>query len=207
MPTTPLRPRQAVLPATALVLGALALSACGGNGTGAAATAASTPSTSTPSTTTGGGANRFAAYTSCLRQHGVTLPNFGGPRNGGTPPANPPSGAPPRNGGGRGGFFGNQTPAQSKAFQAAQTACASLRPQGGGFFGGRGGGQFNSQAFAAYRNCLTLHGVKLQQFRPGTRPAAPTAKLLAAQKACAALRPAGFDRRTPPSSNSGSGSG
>jgi hypothetical protein len=207
MPTTPLRPVQAVLPAAGLVVLALALSACGGTASGSAGTS-STPSTSTPTTTTGGGANRFAAYTSCLRQHGVTLPNFGRRgTNGGTPPANPPGGNPPQNGRGRGGFFGNQTPAQRKAFQAAQTACASLRPQGG-FFGGRGGGgQFNSQAFAAYRNCLTLHGVKLQRFRPGTRPAQPTAKMQAAQKACAALRPAGFGPRTPPSSSSGSGSG
>ncbi len=42
-------------------------------------------------------------------------------------------------------------------YQAALQACRSQLPAGGGF--GRGGA--NSAAFAAYRNCLQLHGVTL----------------------------------------------
>ncbi len=88
-------------------------------------------------------------------------------------------------------------------FRAAQTACAKLLPAGfrGGFGGGRGGGGFggNSAAFAAYRNCLTLHGVKLaagaRRLRsPGRGGKEPSAKEKAALKACASLRPA-FNRR------------
>lgn len=129
MKTNLLRPRQAVLSAALLVIAALSLAACGGGG------AADT--SSTPSNTPSGGASSFAAYATCLRNHGVHLPGFGGAGSGGppsSPPANPPSGSPPQNGG---GFGGNLTPAQRKAFRAAQTACASLRPQGG--FGGGGG--------------------------------------------------------------------
>ena len=73
----------------------------------------------------------------------------------------------------------------------------------GGFdrgFGGfnRGGaGGFNSAAFAAYRNCLKLHGVTLPT--PGAKPTAGSttstttaqsnSTFQAAEQACAALRP------------------
>lgn len=217
-----LRPRQAAVPAAALVVGALALSACGGTGSSAAspgtAAGSTSSSTTTTPTTTGGGAAAFAAYSNCLKQHGVTLPNFAGRRpGGGTPPANgggnPPANATGRPRGGFGGAFG--TPAQRKKFQAAQTACAKLRPAGGGFGrgGGRGGffGGGNNAAFAAYRNCLTIHGVTFGRRTSGGAPAAPnvsTAKMKAALTACATLRPSGFGGRRPPaSSSSGSGSG
>ncbi|MGZ4314466.1 MAG: hypothetical protein ACXVRK_00930 [Gaiellaceae bacterium] len=136
MQTKLLRPVQAVLMSAALlVVAALALAACG-SGTGTADPSA------TPSATPSGGASSFAAYTACLRNHWVKLPSFGGTGNGGTPPinppTNPPSGSLPSNGGG--GFGRNLTPAQRKTFQAAQMACASLRPQGGFFGRGAGGG-------------------------------------------------------------------
>jgi hypothetical protein len=142
----------------------------------------------------------------------VTLPSFGGRpgANGGTgtgggespPPSfTPGSGSFPRGGGG----FAN-----NPKFKAAATACKSLRPSGGfGGFGGGGGfggsGGFNSTAFAAYRNCLKLHGVTLPTGRgpgggggttttttgstPSTtfNPQSPTVQ--AAEAACAALRP------------------
>jgi hypothetical protein len=177
----------------------LALAACG-------SAAASSSSTTKPS----GTASR-AAYTACLKQHGVTLPTFGGRPggpggNGGTgtggespPPSfTPGSGSFPRGGG---GF------ADNPKFKAAAAACKSLRPSGGfgggGGFGGSGG--FNSTAFAAYRNCLKLHGVTLPTGRfPGAtggttttttgstpsttfNPQSPTVQ--AAEAACAALRP------------------
>jgi hypothetical protein len=87
-------------------------------------------------------------------------------------------------------------------YQAAFQACASLRPTGGFF----GGGAVNSAQFAAYRNCLQLHGVTLptppsttagQAPASGTRDGgggfgaqANNPTFQAAQKACASLLPA-----------------
>ena len=66
-----------------------------------------------------GGANNPAnqAYFQCLQQHGVTFPS--------TPPTTA-AGSTANSGGGRPGFNPNDP-----AFQAAQKACASLRPQRG----------------------------------------------------------------------------
>jgi hypothetical protein len=50
-------------------------------------------------------------------------------------------------------------------YRAAFQACRSLRPTGPGF----GGGAINSAQFAAYRNCLRLHGVTLPT-TPTTKP-------------------------------------
>jgi hypothetical protein len=191
--------------AALLTLTTVGLVACGG---GSSPSASSTSSTTTPTTTTGtaaaggpGGA-AFAKYTSCLKQHGVTLPTRrsgdGGPPNGATGT----TGAAGANGaGGPGGFFGGSN---SVKFRTAQTACGKLLPAGlrrGGFGGGAGGGA-NSAAFAAYRNCLSLHGVKLAAagFRRngGQGAPKPTAKMTKALKACASLRPAFTGR--PPSS-------
>jgi hypothetical protein len=182
-----------------LVLTTVGLAACGG---GSSPSASSTSSTTTPATTTGtaaaggpGGA-AFARYTSCLEQHGVTLPTRG---SGGGGPATGAAGA--NGAGGPGGFFGG---ANSAKFRTAQTACANLLPAGlrrGGFGGGAGGGA-NSAAFAAYRNCLSLHGVTLAAagFRRngGQGAPKPTAKMTKALKACASLRPSFTGR--PPSS-------
>jgi hypothetical protein len=200
--------------AALLVLTAVGVAACGGSSSNSAATTATTPTT-TGAASAGGaaGAGRaaFAKYTTCLKQHGVTLPTrrpggFGGGGNGG-----PPTGATGASGatgptGRRGGFFSG---ANSAKFRAAQTACSKLLPAGfgrGGFFGGRGGaGGGNSAAFAAYRNCLMLHGVKIGagfgrrggQGGQGAQGAPkPSAKVTSALKACASLRPS-FGGRPP----------
>ena len=191
--------------AVLLVAGAVGLAACGGgSGSSAGTTTATIPTTTTGGAAAAGGpaggANRaaFTKYTTCLKQHGVTLPSFGnrgaGGGGGGTPPANGSTTTTPRR---RGAFGGGAF--NTPKFKAAQTACAKLLPAGfaGGFGRGRGpGGGFggNSAAFAAYRNCLTLHGVKLAAGaggfgRPGAGGAKPTAKVQAALKACASLRP------------------
>jgi hypothetical protein len=123
----------------------------------------------------------------------VTLPNFtpgtGSRPTGETFPSFTPGSRPA--GSGTGGFRNNP------AFTKAAAACKSLRPSGGfGGFGGSGG--FNSTAFAAYRNCLKLHGVTLPT---GGAPKAGTTStptttfdtssptVQAAMQACAALRP------------------
>jgi len=164
------------------------LAACGSSPAAGSSTSSTTPKSS--------GTASLTAYTNCLKQHGVTLPNFpsgsGGPPTGGsgaggeTPPSFGSGGAAP----GQGNFANNPK------FQKAAAACKSLRPSGG--FGGPGGsGGFNSSAFAAYRNCLKLHGVTLptggsQGSATSTPPttlsqSSPTVK--AALQACAALQP------------------
>jgi hypothetical protein len=176
-----------VIPALALVGGLLAACSSGTNA----------GSKSTTSTTAKGAAS-FQAYLTCLKNHGVNLPAGG--RGGGGPPGT--GGGPP--GSFNPGSTGSSIPSSaSAAFQKAQQACASLRPSFGG-----GGNPGNSTAFAAYRNCLKLHGVTLPA-RPGgfgggtpsssTTPTTETSKEKAAEAACASLRPKGFGGR-PPSS-------
>jgi hypothetical protein len=164
------------------------LAACGSSSAAGSSTSSTTSKSSGTAST--------AAYTNCLKQHGVTLPNFG---NGSGPPGGSggsiPSGTPPSFGSGgsapAGGNFAN-----NPKFQKAAAACKSLRPSGG--FGGPGGsGGFNSSAFAAYRNCLKLHGVTLPTGGPqgSARSTAPTTlsqsspTVKAALAACAALQP------------------
>jgi hypothetical protein len=168
--------------AVAIVLSAavLMLAACG--------SAAATGGTST--TTKPKGPASLAAYTACLKQHGVTLPTFNpGSFTGGTRPTFSPGSFGAGSGAGRFGSLRN-----NPKFQSAEAACKSLRPSGGfGGFGGGAGG-FNSTAFAAYRNCLKLHGVTLPAGRPsgsGSTPSTtiPTSTFQAAEAACAALRP------------------
>jgi hypothetical protein len=187
----------------------LALVAVGAVALGLSACGSSSANGSSTTTTKPAGAASETAYTACLKQHGVTLPNFGHgtgtpPTGGGTPPSFTP-GSGTFTPGSRGGFASNPK------FEKAAAACKSLRPKGGfGRFGGTGGsGGFNSSAFAAYRNCLQLHGVTLPTGRAPTsgsttstpstptttyNPASPTVQ--AAMKACAALRPTGSTTTT-----------
>jgi hypothetical protein len=177
-----------------LVTTALAAAACGGSAAANGTTAATT-STSAAAPANGTNSAAVAKYTACLKQNGVTLPSFGAGRPpgggaGGGGQGNAPSGstpAPPtgtngQGGQGRGGFANNPK------FQKAAAACAKLRPTGlrGGGFGGANGQ--NTAAFAAYRNCLALHGVKQSALRPAAG-ASPTAKVQKAMTACASLRP------------------
>ena len=171
----------------------LGLSACGSSSANGSSTTTTKPS----------GTASQAAYTACLKQHGVTLPNFthGSIPPGGTRPTFTPGSGTFTPGSG-GGFASNPK------FEKAAAACKSLRPKGGfGRFGGTGGsGGFNSSAFAAYRNCLQLHGVTLPTGRAPTsgstpstpattfNPSSPTVQ--AAMQACAALRPTGSTTTT-----------
>ena len=163
-----------------------------------AACGTSSASGSSSSTTKPGATASRTAYTACLKQHGVTLPNFAGGRgaaagSGSTTPSFTPGSFPSGTGGFAGGFANNPK------YQKATAACKSVRPSGGfggGRFGGTGG--VNSAAFAAYRNCLKLHGVTLPTGgapRSGAGSTPPTTfdqsspTVQAALAACAALRP------------------
>jgi hypothetical protein len=175
--------RRSGLALVAVGLVPLGLSACGSSSANGSSTSTTKPS----------GAASETAYVACLKKNGVTLPNFGN-RTGGTPTGGTRPSFTPGSGtftpGGQGGGFAN-----NPKFTKAAAACKKLRPKGG--FGGFGGGSggFNSTAFAAYRNCLKLHGVTLPtgggRPSPGSTPSTttPSASYQAAIAACAALRP------------------
>ena len=154
-----------------MVVGLLA--ACGGGAT--------MPS-STPASAGAGGRAAFQAYTDCLRQHGVTIAIPSGRAR----PSDRPSGVRPSGrgfggGGGFGGGFGPSAPpgVDQGTWDAAQQACASVRPS----FGQRGGG---GSAFQAYRSCLRDHGVSPSN-GPDLNSADPA--VAAAMATCAPLRP------------------
>ena len=102
-------------------------------------------------------------YVQCLTSHGVPANAAGGfgarrgpgSTSGSTVPGPQPTGTRPA----------GTRPTIPAQYQAAFQACRSLRPTGAGF----GGGTFNSAQFAAYRNCLQLHGVTLPT-TPTTKP-------------------------------------
>jgi hypothetical protein len=176
------------LPVLFLILAAGLFAACGGGG--------STTKTAAPATTaapaaagSSGSGNGFAAYTQCLRSHGVT--SFG-------PGAGSSTSTP-------------GTTVSQATMNAARQACANLRPSGTG--AGGGAGALNGPAAAAYRTCLQQHGVTLPA--PGQTPTtaaggagsaagggtgrggfANNPAFQAAAQACASLRPA---RSTTPS--------
>jgi hypothetical protein len=182
---------------------ALLLAACGGGGSAKAGSA-------TSSTTTPGGRFRNAAFTSCLKQHGVTRPAgaYGGrrPRGGsGASGASGASGSSGAGGSGRRGFgFGGGGPGISvpgvsaQKVQAAFSACRSDLPNGGRFGGGGGFGA-DAGAVKAYLSCLSDHGVKVPTTTSGSTPAGTGSalrtvrndpKFAAANKTCQALLPA-----------------
>jgi hypothetical protein len=171
--------------------------ACGGGGNGSDSTGEDSAA--------GNGQNGFTAYADCMSKNGVklNLPSGGAfPRRSGQPTARPsgapdgfpggtmPSGAPggampsggPGGGVPGGGGFGRPEGVDDTTWQKAQQACRSVMPSFGA-----GGGQRNSAAFTAYRNCLSDHGVTLQGGAQDLNTTDP--KTAAAMKACEALRP------------------
>jgi len=136
-------------------------------------------------------------YRDCLSRNGVTLPSFR-PRPSGFPTVRPtdrptvrPSGFPtvrPSGGFGNGGFGNGNFPqgVNASEFAKAQQACASLRPSGQPGFGNFGDRRPGDGRNAAYRNCLSEHGVTLQD---GQQPDANDPKIAAALKTCEVLKP------------------
>lgn len=178
--------------ATTGALLAAGLAGCGGSGAKASGAApAAVPS----------GRQELQAYVACLRQHGVNIalpsgrptafPSRFGDSNGPTArPSGDRSRGPGGFGGGRfgaggfGGIFGNngQPPAgvDQSTWNAAQQACASVRPSFGGIPRDNG-------AMAAYLNCLRDHG--LVASGGPNRPNTTDPVRVAAMQACAPLRP------------------
>jgi len=177
------RPKRALFIALPLIGVAVLATACGG---GSSKASASAP-TSTTAPSSAAGASR-AKFTQCLESHGVPASvassGFGGRR--------PASGSTSSTTNGTNG----SSPGRSSLFTQYQTAfnaCRSDLPAGLGQ-----GGNFNSAAFAAYRNCLEIHGVTVPTTAPGSTggfggglgAASRSPAFQAAQKACASLLPA-----------------
>ncbi len=119
-------------------------------------------------------------YLTCLRDNGVNLPQMNGSGRPTTFPSGRPNGGFP---GGGGGLFGSSAPngVDQQTWDKAREACASLRPSV------NPSGNRNNGANAAYRNCLSDHGVTASG--PIDQLDTKDAKVAAALQACAALRP------------------
>lgn len=153
----------------------------------------------TDQTGSGDGTSGFAAYTACLKEQGITLPEGFGQQGQGRPsgaatarPSGMPSARPtvrpsgqPGGFGGPGGGMRAPDGVDAEKWQQAQQACAAVRPSGGPG-GGFGGNRGDNGANAAYRNCLAERGV---EFTPGQQLATADPKVAAAMQACAVLRP------------------
>lgn len=170
-------PRRAL---SLLVVGfalAVAATACGGSGK-----ASPTPVAAADGTTTT--LEPSAAYTACLRQHGVNVPDRA-PRTDSTGGSTPPSSGPP---GSRppGSRPSTTLPAgvDAAAFQAARDACQSLMPGPG-----TNGPGAQSGAFEAYSSCLKDHGVTLPDGGGFNGVNRDDPKFKAADTICAPLRP------------------
>ncbi len=183
------RPRRVGLFIALPLIGvALLATACGGGST--KTSSSDSTSTTTPSGSTGSAAAASRAkFTQCLESHGVpaSVASAGFGRRG-------------TNGSTSSTTTGGSSAGRSSLFtqyQSAFTACRSDLPAGS--FGG--GGNFNSAALAAYRNCLEIHGVTVPTTTPGSTgsgggfgggfgAASRSPAFQAAQKACASLLPA-----------------
>ena len=128
-------------------------------------------------------------YLTCLRDNGVNVPTgrpsgFPSARASDRPTVRPSGGASGFPRGGGGGFFGGTgapNGVDPSTFAKAQQACAALRPSAFPGGGRRGG------ADAAYRNCLSQHGVTVSGPIDQLNSADP--QVAAAEKTCAVLRP------------------
>ena len=171
------RIRLSAIPLLAVLsMAAVGIAACGGGGKN---------SGTTPTSAASGQRGGFQAYTDCLRQHGVNLPQGGGsrgPRGSVRPSVRPSGGNGFGNGGNRLGF-GDQAPpgVDQNTWNQARQACAALQPS----LRARDNG-----AITAYRNCLADHGVTMNG-RPGQLNTADP-KVAQALQVCAPLRPSGL---------------
>ena len=192
-------PARLALSTSGIALALLALAGCGGSSTASDSTSAAAGAASGAAAPSGATASNgrpdFTAYRDCMSKNGVTLPDFGqgGQRPSGAPSAFPsgaPAGAPGAGGPGAGGPGGFPLPAggDQATFDKAQQACASVRPQ---FGNGRGPGQIDATALAAFKSCLSDHGVTVPDGQDFMRQLDRTdAKVAAGLKTCAPLLPA-----------------
>jgi hypothetical protein len=170
-----LRARSLWFLAIAVALAVL-VTACGGGSSKPATTSTSPPTTAAAGR---GGLTRAAlqAFTTCLQQHGVTVPTASTRPPGETPSTRPPGETPSSGVGGRRGFgfggggFGGGALAllNNPADKAAVQACQGKLPAG--FLQQQ---QQRQNQLAAFQSCMKDHGVTVSGgFRPGG-PAGPS---------------------------------
>jgi hypothetical protein len=175
------------------------LAACGSSSsTSSSSSSSSSAAASTSGSGSGGSASRTAArakLTTCLKQHGVTLPS----RPAGS---KPPSGSGGGYGGGGGGHFfgGGGAGGAGGRFKANPKLAAAFKACGGaaGFRGRAGGFHISHTAITKFVSCVKQHGFTLPKpnfsGKGSVFPASieKNAKFQAASKACRAdLMPAG----------------
>jgi len=163
--------RAALVQAALLALAAtLVLAGCGGSGSAGAAAASGAAGTATASA-------GLSAFTTCLKQHGVTIRpgQFGArPRTSFSPSAFPTRSPRPR-------------PSLTGRDSAAFKACAKYAPSG---FGAGFGRVISSSALAAFKSCLGQNGVKVTGTTAGAILAEvrnSTGKTAAAVRTCRVL--------------------
>jgi hypothetical protein len=150
----------------------------------------------TPTSAAPPSGNAMASYLTCLRNNGVNVPQVNPSGRATARPGTRPSGAPRPSGspasgrggfpgGGFGGALGSAAPSgvSQETWDKARKACASLEPS----FNPQGRRGGDNGAFAAYRNCLSDHGVTVSGQGDQLNTADP--KTAAALQACAPLRP------------------
>ena len=176
---------RALAAAGLLASGALLLAGCSSNSTANAGSGTSASASSSGSAT-------YAAYTNCLKSHGVALPS-GRPGGGSFSGRARPSGSAfPRaghSGGYGGGGFGFGGASANPSEAAAMKACASLRPKGGFGGGGFGGGAGGSTALVAFESCMKSHDVTVTNGDMRSIATSTDPKTVAAYKVCKVLLP------------------
>jgi hypothetical protein len=152
--------------------------ACGGSSPKAAVAVAAADGTTTTS-------DPGAAFTACLRDHGVDFPDRPRPTDGtGGPPSSRPPGSRPSTSFPAGSRPSTSLPAgvDPAKVAAAREACQSLQPANRGVNGPQG------QAFQAYASCMKDHGVTVGGGGPGG-PDREDPAFKAGDVICAPLRP------------------
>jgi len=141
---------------TAAALSLLVVTACSGGEDASSESAA--PVASTAAGAQAGDSSDFTAYRDCMAENGVELQDFRGP--GGRPSGAPGLGDRTR---ASGEPFPLPEGVDQETFNAAQEACAGLRPEFGA--GGRAPGSMSidESALAAFRSCLEDHDVTLPE--------------------------------------------
>ena len=165
-----------------VLVAVVVFAACGGS----SSAASSSGSSSTSSTVAGGatGTGRLSAFRSCMSAQGITLPQRSANATG-TPRTTTPGETRPAGGFGGGSARFNTPPpgVNAATYQAALNACRSKLPTGGG-----------GTAFAAYRSCLSDHGVTLPTSGGLSGVNRSDPKVVAATNTCKALLPTGSFR-------------
>lgn len=141
--------RTRALLAVGVIAVGLTVAACGSSSSSSSTSASGSAVASTSGGSTSSGASRSALRT-CLKQHGVTLPNRRPPGSGG-----PPAGGPPGGGFFGGGGRGAGSRFNNPKFRAAIQACGGFR---GGFRGGAGRFRLSHTAINNFVACVRKNG-------------------------------------------------